>query len=342
MPNDKFGNPFFYPSKEGGVFFQLSNDPNDDDWLGFPDEVSNIGNGQFTIKPNGPTDWEIAKNPGHEADCDMDFGDVDKRGYASKADDPRDVEIKFLAKFSGLGDHGFSIGGPTGSHSGSGCCGGFAYMVTIEVGKKPSTFTFRKEIWHVQYDDSPEGELEHDDLDFKIDGHGWVGLGYCRYNKTVSGKKDAVVLEFWFNPTPEDDPKNWILGGRVTDRDGNGWSNGGGKCGGAKDQVGRWSATKFRMKTNSESGSIVFKNVTMREIDPEKEFDEEPSTGGGGTTGGGSVQRNIHYCIIRGQSPQDYKGIMRTLTEELVETQTDPDPQDEFDGKAFCDWNSYN
>lgn len=33
---------------------------------------------------------------------------------------------------------------------------------------------------------------------------------------------------------------------------------------------------------------------------------------------------------------------MRTFTEELVESQTDPDPLDTFDSKAFCNWNSDN
>jgi len=344
LPNDKFGNPFFHASKEGGFFYQQSDDIRDDtDFVDLPDEITKSGNGTFTMKPTGPTDFGVGKNIAKFKDsiggCDMDFKDTAARGYANKADDPRDIEYKCLCKIDGFkGDNGLSISACTGHHSGGGCCQGFAYMVTMEPTQNPSTFRFRKEMWHVSYHTSPQGEFTHNSVDFQVMGHGWFGYGFCRYNVKdgISKGKDSVMVEVWVNPNPEKEPDKWIKAGSYEDK--GDWGDDGNKCGGDKDQVGTWSNAQNRIKTNSTSGTVQFKAVTFREIDPTKELDEEPNSGGGGNTGGGSVQRNLHYCIIRGQDPQDYKGITRTLTEELVESMTDPDPQDTFDNKAFADY----
>lgn len=171
----------------------------------------------------------------------------------------------------GIGDHGFSISGPTGHHSsGSGgpCCQGFNYMFNIDSQSTPVVFRFRKEMWHVKYDDSPEGPFKHPKIIFKLDGHGFFGIGYCRYNKKNEGAEDSVILEGWFCPEPDKDIKNWILIKRIEDKKGNGWGNTGDQCNGDKDQVGTWSNAQNRLKTNATQGSIDFKAITFREIDP--------------------------------------------------------------------------
>jgi len=318
----------------------MSSDPESDDGISELDEDFSVKNGIITMKCNGPTSFSVGRNTKSFTDsiggCDMDFKETAKRGYAYKENDVRDLEFKCLMKVNSIGDHGFSLSCCTGHHSSSGCCQGFAYMSTVETSTNPAEFRFRKEMWHVSYHDSPKGTYTHKDIDFKLDGHGWFGYGICRYNKQNPGEDDTVVLEAWMNPTPEEDPKNWIMVGKIEDT--GGWGNDGNHCGGAKDQIGTWSNAHNRLKSNATSGTINFKNITFREIDPTKDFDEEPPGGGGGSGGGGTVAPTIvNYAMIRGQNPQDYKGIMRTLTEELVEHQTCPDPLNKFDHFAWGD-----
>src|SRR6187549_341535 len=126
MPNDKFGNPFFHASKDGGYFYQQSDDPKNDDGVSEIDKDFTVKNGIITMKPNGPTSFSVGRNTKSFTDsiggCDMDFGDTEKRGYAYKSNDVRDLEFKCLIRVKGIGDHGLSLSACTGHHSSSGCC----------------------------------------------------------------------------------------------------------------------------------------------------------------------------------------------------------------------------
>ena len=275
----------------------MSDNPKNDNDVDWPSEMSFSG-AIATMKPNGPTDFGIGKNISGFSDsiggCNMDFKATAKRGYAYKADDARDIEYKALMKVSGLGGNGFSISFCTGHHTGSNCCQGFAYMLTTEVGDSPSKFHFRKETVHVEYTDSPEGTWGHPKVNFKIDGVGrFVGLGACRYNKPSSGgtspQDDTVILEAWFNPDPDNDPSDWTMLKRIEDKPGKGWTGSKNKCNGDSDQIGPWSGAQNRMKTNASGGSIQFKSVTLREIDPFGTFEEPPPPDPGGGSGGGGT-----------------------------------------------------
>ena len=239
------------------------------------------------MHPNGPTSFEFGKNESSFKDsidgCSNDFGDNKKRGYANRKDDPRDVEVRVIAEFSGIqsGEH-FSIGGPTGHHpSGNNhCCQGYSYMISTEITDNPTRWRFRKETTHPNYQDSPEGYFKNTSLaNFKISGLGRnVGIGYCRYN---AQDNQSVFLEAWFNPNPDADPENWTMIRKIEDKSGKHWTSEPGACGGDKDQIGIWSNCHVRLKTNSSGGTIDFKHIIVREIDP---FGKDSGTGDG--TGG--------------------------------------------------------
>jgi hypothetical protein len=283
---DKFGHPMWYASKQGGFFWEQESDPKNSQFCDFSQEFS-FSPDIITMKPNGPTDFGVGKNiaafQSSSSNCGVNFSDVAAKGYMYKKDDARDIEFKTRIKADGISSgNGFSISVCTGHHSGSGCCNGFAYMMTTEITEDPSSFRFRKEMWHVSYHDSPEGDFTDPLCDFKINGCGkYVGIGLVRYNKSVSDDKteDQVVLEGWFNPDPDNNPLDWHLLKKIIDKAGNGWGNDGGKCGGDKDQVGTWSNAQNRLKTNSSSGTLKFKGTSLREIDP---LGSLPGTGGGG------------------------------------------------------------
>src|SRR6185436_10008374 len=271
---DRWGIPFWHPTKENGFFYEMSDDPKADPELEGLDAEFTTGRGLVTMKPNGPTSFSVGKARKEYKDsiggCTMSFAEAAKRGYTYKPDDVRDLEFKCLMKINGVGDHGFSLSACTGHHDDGPkgvCCQGFAYMANVEVASKPVQFRFRKEMYHVSYHTSPEGSFTDPLIaDFKLDGHGWFGFGFCRYN--TPGRTDAVTLELWFNPNPAMAIGSWKMIKRIVDKPGNKWGDDGDKCKGAKDQVGTWSGPKNRLKTNATSGTIDFKSISFREIVP--------------------------------------------------------------------------
>ena len=274
----------WYASKPGGFFYESSDDPTSDDaFEGDSGKVKNTGTNEITMKPDGPSNWHLGKNVQGFKDsigaCKLKFPDAAGRGYAYKKDDVRDLEIKGVFNFN-LGSNGFSISCCTGHHTTpKPCCQGHAYMLTVEPSQ--GNASFRKEMWHVSYHPSPDG-------DFDIPGLGsgdWIGLGFIRYNKG----NDSVVLECWSNPDPDSDIKNWKLIKKIIDKPGNGWGNDGDECGGDKDQVLTWSGPKNRFKTNATSGNVKAKMLSLREIDPLGTIDPGGGTGGSGDSGGGGI-----------------------------------------------------
>lgn len=270
---DKWDNPFFHKSKRNGYFYEMSNDPINDSGMDHLDKVFTVSDGIITMKPNGATSFGVGKNVRGFKDsiggCDMNFEDTAKRGFAYKPDDVRDLEFKCLMQIDGLDDSGFSISACTGHHDSNDkpCCQGFAYMFNLDPDKDDNNrarFRFRKEMYHVKYFNSPEGWFKHPSVNFQVDGHGWFGFGFCRYNVG----NDSVALEGWFNPNPEEDTKNWKMLKKIVDKPGNGWGKNIKRCGGAIDQVGTWSNVQNRLKTNSKKGTIQFKQISLREIDP--------------------------------------------------------------------------
>jgi hypothetical protein len=352
MPFDKWGHPFFYPTKTNGFFFQMSDNPKSDAYIEGLDSDFSTSTGQITMNCNGPTSFSVGKNTrgfnGSIGGCNMDFAETAKRGYGYKADDVRDIEYKCVMRIDGIGDNGFSISVCTGRHTSSHCCQGFAYMANIdEPSSNPPVFRFRKEMWHVNYDDSPEGTFTHPKANFKLDGGGWFGYGICRYNLQTQGgnspEDDNVVLEMWFNPTPESNANNWTMLKRIMDSKGNGWGDGGDDCGGDKDQVGVWSNAQNRLKTNATSGTVKFKQISFREIDPGKDFDETPEvpppTGGGGST----VIRTLYYGAVSSGSLTGavaYPVYGQVISHEIVETQTDADTVADNGWRAFGETNA--
>ena len=269
----------FYPSKVGGWFWEQPDNPENDEFVDWPDEMDFNGS-VVTMNPNGPTDWGAGRNISSFNDsiggCNMDFAETAERGYAYKANDARDLEIKAIVDVRGTGDNGFSISVCTGHHTNDNCCQGFAYMITTEVAENPSKFNFRKEMWHVSYHNSPLGEFTHPKCNFRIRDLGrYVGIGFCRYNdpNDING---TVVVEVWFNPDPDSNKTDWTMLKRFKDTHGAGWGNDGDDCGGFSDQPGTWSNAQNRFKTNADGGSIKFKQCTLREIDVTGDFGGGP------------------------------------------------------------------
>ena len=112
MPEDKWHMPFFHASKTNGFFYQQSSDVTNDTNFDGEGDVSDSGGGEWQFNLSGDTSVRVFKhrdflNSNSIGGCDMNFEDTADRGYAYKADSPRDIELKLLMKFeTNLGDSG--------------------------------------------------------------------------------------------------------------------------------------------------------------------------------------------------------------------------------------------
>ena len=293
MAKDRWGLKQVYPTKKtaglsgtgvGFKYEQSANILDDENHFNGEGDVKGASNFTWTMETSGPTSVQIFKHS-DSADsiggCDMNFSETYKRGYGYRKDEPQNVEVTFLMKFlDSESDNGFAIEGPTGRHSGDGCCQGFAYKVDIQYKENPPKFRFRKEMWHVSNHNDPKtGVWGNSKFNFDLMDHDkWVGFKYIHYVKQngISQDKDSVVLELWGNVDPEANPESgWFLMKRTEDK--GGWGDDGDDCNGDKDQVGAWSNSNIRLKSNDEGGVFQFKWLSMREIDPMASFDSDPA-----------------------------------------------------------------
>jgi hypothetical protein len=332
LPEDRWGIPFFYASSTRNPFhYQQSDTPKNDKYLGGKDDIKFTSGEEFSIHINGPTSFYVLRDPTFTDSidgCNMDFSEAEARGYTNKSNDLRDVEYKCLIKIEGGdGSNTMSISGPTGHHTSSNCCQGFSYMFNMSYTDNTPKFRFRKEMWHVSYHSLTE--FTDSRVNFKLSGHGYIGIGYCRYNKK-DGRgpgKDSVILEGWFNPNPGANIKNWFMIKRIEDK--GGWGTDGDDCGGAKDQVGTWGGEHFRIKSNDSDADFTVKHLSIREIDPSLDFDDNttpppPSEG---------TPSRIYYAMVGGST--NYTSWTSTTTHEIIEIQTDPDPFKKFGADGY-------
>ena len=237
MPNDKWGIPFLYPTKKtagltgtgSGFFWQQNNDIHkDDDYEG--SAMVRIG------KEHDSSDFKVISTTTGEWQFPFTF-DYDY-------------------------EPALSMSGPTGHHTGgvSHGCQGFTYMINVHLDSNPPQFRFRKETYHVQYDNHPEGFWTSPSATGPIENSNvWKGLGWVRYNKKDGrgSGKDSVICEAWWNDNPTADITKWVMLKRVEDL-GSGKTNWGVKatCDGDDYQVGTWSNIQFRFKSSGSDFSL--------------------------------------------------------------------------------------
>ncbi len=232
MPVDKWGIPFFYPTKktagvsgtgQGFYWTQSNNIHDDDDYEG--DAMVRIG------KEHDDSDFKV---------IDSSTGTF---------------QFPFLTDGDGL-----DMSGPTGHHSGGETheCQGYAYMCDANLMTNPPKFRFRKETYHVQYNDHPDGEFTHPSATGTCINQ-WKGFGWVAYNKKDgrSAGKDSRICECWWNNDPVADITKWVMLKRVEDK-GAGVTNWGvpATCDGDDYQVGTWSNIQFRFKSSGSDFSL--------------------------------------------------------------------------------------
>jgi len=230
MPVDKWGIKFLYPTKKTAG-------------------ITDAGHGFF---------WQQDNNIFNDSDDGMvHLGkEFDKVKVINSS--TGEWEFPYLTDGDGL-----SMSGPTGHHSGGETheCQGFTYMCDGNFAANPPTFRFRKETYHVQYNNDPKTGVWSSPFATGPVANNWKGLCWVRYNKKDGrgAGKDSVICEYWWNDNPTADINNWHMLKRTEDLGaGTGKSNWGVKatCDGDDYQVGTWSNIQFRFKSSSSDFSL--------------------------------------------------------------------------------------
>ena len=152
MPEDKWGIPHFYPpAKTAGVT-----------GAGHPFEW--YQNNNFRVDE----DSGMLRLGKETADCHLINSSTGE------------WEFPYLTDGDGL-----SISGSTGHHSGGVThgCQGFTYMCDGKFDISPPSFRFRKETYHVQYNNDPQTGVWTSPFATGPVANNWKGYGWVRYNK---------------------------------------------------------------------------------------------------------------------------------------------------------------
>jgi len=296
---DKFGIKMIYSTKVGArewyirdTVADVMNDSRTDGDL--HDDLADGGSNTdgFTVKDNGQVRLKVVpestmrdySKPG------LDQSTAKGQGFmsSSKEWDMKGLEMTARIKCTDFDtdDSRFIMKGPTGSHkSNTDDCSGSSYGVRFFLapsGSDSGTTEWFKEQWHVHYQTRDNSQ--------KSTGLGsihnkWVGCKYIIYLvKDSSGAFNHVKMEAWMNSN--NDGITWKKVNETTDT--GGWNDGNGAldCGADRaDEIMTWDAPSMIWRWDGPT--ILFKDLSMREIDPSKlasdvdsgENQETPSTG---------------------------------------------------------------
>lgn len=292
LTKDKFGYPIIMVRKSGGFGYELSSDPNNDNFFDSPVKMNKNGDGSWSF-----ANYDSIRPEGHripyngQIGCDMNQTDAEAKGYGyKKATDLRDIEFKFAVKVtaggSGLWDSDITIQGPTGRHTNpQPCCEGCAYGISVSYGASPMQFRWSKEQAHSDY--TFLDGFTHPSFNFQLKGAGkYVGFGLIRYNVPQNNDQDGVKLDFIGNPDPDADPTNWIVIAHMEDFGGSWGKSDASKICNArkKKQQLNWAMPKaFRIKMTDTKLRLQLKNLSLWEIDGTKATGgDDQGQGGGG------------------------------------------------------------
>lgn len=298
MPNDIFGIKKLYPSadfnnQEFILPMHASQVPaaNLEGFFAFEGVLTSAQNssgqiGWWEAEVNGDTEdvTMYISTPGNaegvEIDCDMDHGEAAGSGSAGvTSSEWLNTETTLHVHVDGVTKQDKFVfvesrAGFKGEDTDSKCCASYGYGGAAYWGTSASNkgkVALYKEEWKGSI--TFLNKISQSAIDTFYQK--WFGLKKVIYNKEVNGVIQ-VHIELYISPSDQPrDYQNWVRVYAATDYVGRGWTNGGNECGGKKDQPITWSSF-FTILGWNGADKIRFKNFTIREIDPNGTFGEDP------------------------------------------------------------------
>ena len=217
-----------------------------------------------------------------DLDCDLDYGDADNNGKSGMTDSEwLNTETTFHFWNDGIrspNNHLF-VGARAGLQYGSTsdiCCGGYGYSAQIYTHPTDTEFKGKVQLSKMEWYKSIVALQKTSNNGVAPDHYQqWIGIKFVVYNQIVNGQK-RVKLELYMSPSDlPGDSQTWVLLNSTTDYEGRNWSTGGAECGGVRDQPITW-ASPFGVLGWLGLDIVRFKNLSIREIDPNGTFGEDP------------------------------------------------------------------
>jgi len=283
-----------YPSSTTRPFsFHLQGNPSS---LGqatgdLADDTEPTGPDTYEVGDNGQVRLTVTPKPNYPeaaiGGCDMSYTDSVSRGYRSTKDDWYNIEMQIYISFSTFSpsDNELILKGPTNLHpsNSSPCTQGFSYGCRTGC-ENPTNSEFFKEVYHHNgyssrgYKSLPDiGNLKTGD---------WFGIKYCHFEVSVGGER-AIKLEHYIDP--DGDGTGWIKVNETIDT--GGWGKIASGTDGDDDQIGLFGGSRVMWRWDATGGTdLEFKWLSVREIDPNKTFGEDP---GNPDTGSGTEDPTI-------------------------------------------------
>jgi hypothetical protein len=159
----------------------------------------------------------------------------------------------------------------SGNHTDKRWCPGSAYRFDFGYDGK---VRWSKEQWHSSYTFKSWKDAFSTNIKDKT-----VRIKAILYNVIINAQI-FVKAEFWID---EQSNGTWVK--CHEDMDAGGWGNDGALCGGDKDQIILWGGPIVGIHV--QSGTIIIKWLSCREIVINPNGDNDPGSGGGPPTGGG-------------------------------------------------------
>lgn len=240
----------------------------------------------FTVGDNGQVRLGVAAQSDLRdvSNTKLDHSTAKGRGYAFTTHDWDMKGLECTARIKctdfDTNDGRFIIKGPTGSHkSNTTDCSGSSYgcrFFLAPSGGDSHTTEYHKEQWHVKYVSRGKKDTGLSHLHNK-----WVVLKYIIYIiKSTDGQQQWVKIESWININ--NDGVTFKKVNETVDK--GGWGNAAGECGADRgDEIMTWDNARILFRWDGPK--ILFKDLSVREIDPTKlagevgEPPQPPTTG---------------------------------------------------------------
>lgn len=271
MPDDIFGVRKIYPTQTGTNNHEWFLNSDGSNLEGEDARKGSDSEGTyFTINSDQVRAGAYTRLGYHSGDLETNHGKIDLNnggsGHMQEGGGWRDIEMTgYFYGTQSSGDTEYVMYARGGKH-GDNDCEGSAYKAAVDY--TDGRCRVRKEQYHVKYVDQDWRQ-----------GHGgsvrnkWTGMKFIMANR--GGEPNiSVYMEIWID---KGNNNNWERVYTYTDK--GGWGSSGGHCDGDRDQILTWSGPIATFRWDVDG--IRFKNLSVREIKEDGNFEPPPPGGGG-------------------------------------------------------------
>jgi hypothetical protein len=322
MPNGIDGVQQINPTAVGGEFWYIGTEPHMDPRFNCPDIMGNMTDGYMcAIDPAvmsvetsmGYNQGSVRKNVNH--------GFIASVGFMYRSNDWRDVEMTGYFNCTEVTNSACRIQmfarGAELKDERQWCPGSF-YMGELTM---DGQFRWVKGQYYLSCIAQDWIEAAKiglgEDLIHRVNSDGWFGIKIVMSNRDIGDGRNGVELHLYLD---KGNTNTWVLVGSADYIDSGGWGQDDGFCEGDPDQIITWGGPLATFRLEAGGSQVMFKKLSVREIDLGGEFIAPVPTASAITAASGVFNKVIGLVTLR------YRVGMFEIPTCTGEIPTDPDP----------------